>query len=91
MQIKATILMIIGLFLVSIPVFAGPPADKGVTRTPIEGSDNWGWQGGLPSTPSITCPGGELKEGFDCSDSMTGRLHIRDEPDGLASNQAMSV
>ena len=78
MQIKATILMSIGLFLVSLPVFAGPPADVGVTRTPIEGWDNWGWQGGPPSTTEIKCPGGEFIEPFNCSDSMTGRLHLRD-------------
>jgi len=78
MQIRATILLSIGLLLVSLPVIAGPPADKGVTRTPIEGSDNWGYMGGPPSTPKITCPGGEFIEPFDCSDSMTGRLHLRD-------------
>lgn len=78
MQIKVTILISIGLFLVSIPVFAGPPADAGVTRTQIEGWDNWGWQGGPQSSPTIICPGGELAEiPFPCSDSMTGRVHLR--------------
>ena len=51
---------------------------SGVTRTQIEGVDNWGWKGGPPSTSTITCPGGELMEPFDCSDSTTGRLHLRD-------------
>ena len=78
MKIKATILLGTGLLLVSLPGFAEPSADAGVTRTLIEGSDNWGWQGGPPSTTEITCPGGELMEPFDCSDSMTGRLHLRD-------------
>ena len=77
MQIRATILLSIGAILVSIPVFADPPPDAGLTRTEIEGVDNWGWQGGPPSTPTIKCPGGELMEPFDCSDSMTGRLHLR--------------
>ena len=78
MQIKATILLSIGLLLVSLPVIAGPPAEKGVTRTPIEGSDNWGYTGGPPPTLTITCPGGEFVELIGCPDSMTGRLHFRD-------------
>ena len=78
MKIKATFLLSIGLLLVSLPVFADPPADAGVTRTQIEGWDNWGWQGGPPSTSKIMCPGGVLVKPFDCSDSMTGRLHLRD-------------
>lgn len=79
MQIKATILMSIGLFLISLPVFAGPPADAGVTRTPIEGVDNWGYTGAPSSAPRITCPGGELSDNpFPCSDSMTDRVHLRD-------------
>lgn len=79
MQIKATILFVIGLLLVSLPVFAAPPGDAGVTRTPIEGWDNWGWQGGPQSSPRIICPGGELAEiPFPCADSMTGRVHVRD-------------
>ncbi len=78
MQTRATILLSIGLLLVSIPVFANPPADAGVTRTEIEGWDNWGWQGGPQSSPTIICPGGELAEiPFPCSDSMTGRVHLR--------------
>lgn len=78
MQIRATILIVTGLLLVSLPVFADPPGDAGVTRTPIEGWDNWGWQGGPPSNPTINCPGGEFVAPFDCTDSMTGRLHLRD-------------
>ena len=79
MRIKFTILMSIGLFLVSIPAFADPPADAGVTRTQIEGWDNWGWQGGPQSSSRIICPGGELAEmPFPCTDSMTGRVHLRD-------------
>lgn len=79
MQIKATILLGIGLILVSLPVLGGPPAHAGVTRTPVEGSDNWGYQGGPPSTSRITCPGGELPGAppDPCSDSMTGRVHVR--------------
>ena len=77
MKIMAKILSGIGLLLVSLPAFANPPVDAGVTRTDIEGWDNWGWQGGPPANPDIWCPGGELMEPFDCSDSMTGRLHFR--------------
>ena len=51
----------------------------GVTRTEVEGYDNWGYQGGPPSTTKITCPGGVLiGPPFDCSDSPTDRLHFRD-------------
>ena len=80
MQIKATILLGIGLILVSLPVLGGPPAHAGVTRTQIEGEDNWGWNGGPIAPPTITCPGGELTGAppDPCSDSMTGRLHVRD-------------
>ena len=53
-------------------------AVSGVTRTEIEGVDNWGWKGGPQSTSTIRCPGGELMDPFDCSDSTTGRLHFRD-------------
>lgn len=77
MKIKATFLSGIGLLLVSLPVFAGPPADAGVTRTQVEGWDNWGWQGGPASSTTIICPGGEFMEPFDCTDSMTDRLHLR--------------
>jgi hypothetical protein len=78
MPIRASILLSIGLLSISLPVFAGPPADVGVTRTPIEASDNWGWQGGPQSSPTIICPGGELAEiPFPCADSMTGRVHLR--------------
>ena len=58
--------------------FAAEDSVSGVTRTPIEGVDNWGYNGGPPSTVTITCPGGELMVPFDCSDSNTGRLHLRD-------------
>lgn len=79
MQIKAKILFSIGLILVALPVFAGPPADTGVTRTEIVGFDNWGWNGGPLKLAKISCPGGELMPGsFECSDSNTGRLHLRD-------------
>ncbi len=82
MQFRATILLSIGLLLVSLPVFADPPADGGVTRTHIEGYDNWGWQDNPLSTGTITCPGGELmldSSGLPyCADSTTGRLHFRD-------------
>ncbi len=79
MQIKTTFLLSMGLLLVSLPVIAGPPAEKGVTRTLIEGSDNWGWDGGPLSPATIICPGGELIPGsFDCSDSNADRLHLRD-------------
>ena len=78
MQIKATIVLGVGLLLAALPVFAGPPADAGVTRTEVVGSDNWGWQGGPSANPNIWCPGGTLMQPFDCSDSMTGRLHFRD-------------
>lgn len=64
--------------LIGMPGASVNAADVGVTRTQIEGWDNWGWQGGPPSTTKIKCPGGELMEPFDCSDSMTGRLHLRD-------------
>ena len=81
MKAKATFLLSIGLLLVSLPAFAGPPAHAGVTRTQIEGVDNWGWQGPPLATPTITCPGGELMvDSFGipyCSDSNTGRLHAR--------------
>ena len=78
----ATSLLSVGLIFLTLPVFAGPPADAGVTRTEIEGYDNWGWQDNPLSLGTITCPGGELM--FDssglpyCADSTTGRLHFRD-------------
>lgn len=78
MNILATFLLSICLVFLSLPVYGGPPAKAGVTRTPIEGVDNWGYKGGPPSTPKISCPGGVLMPGFDCSDSPTGRLHLRD-------------
>lgn len=79
MQIRAKIMLSIGLLLISLPALAGPQAQAGVTRTPIEGWDNWGWQEGPQSSPKIICPGGELAEiPFPCTDSMTGRVHVRD-------------
>lgn len=82
MKIKATFLLSFGLLLLSLPVFAGPPADAGVTRTQIEGFDNWGWKDNPLSPGTTMCPGGELM--FDqfgipyCDESTTGRLHLRD-------------
>ena len=59
--------------------FAADNHVPGVTRTQIEGYDNWGWQGGPPANSKITCPGGVLTgPPFDCSDSPTDRLHLRD-------------
>ncbi len=69
------------LFVGAVIAPASADAEKfkfGATRTPIEGVDNWGWQGGPPANPRIWCPGGELVEPFDCSDSPWGRLHFRD-------------
>ena len=58
---------------------AAEDSGLGVTRTQIEGVDNWGWNGGPLSNSKITCPGGVLiGPPFDCSDSTTGRLHFRD-------------
>ena len=53
---------------------------SGVTRTEIEGVDNWGYRGGPESDTTINCPGGELFAGPPpgCADSNTGRLHLRD-------------
>lgn len=82
MKNRATYLLSIGLLVLAFPVFAGPPANAGVTRTQIEGVDNWGWRDNPLSPGTITCPGGELM--FDsfgmpyCEDSKTGRLHFRD-------------
>lgn len=78
MQIKTTFLLGISLILAATAVFAGPPADKGVTRTAIEGWDNWGWQGGPESSARIICPGGDLSgTPSPCADSLTGRVHLR--------------
>lgn len=82
MQKVATFLFSVGLLLLTLPVFAEPLSNAGVTRTAIEGDDNWGWQDNPLSLGTITCPGGELT--FDafgmpyCADSTTGRLHFRD-------------
>lgn len=82
MKLKATFLSGIGLLLLSLPVLAGPPADSGVTRTEIEGVDNWGWNDYPLESGTLTCPGGELMlDSFGmpyCEDSTTGRLHFRD-------------
>ena len=79
MQIKATTLLSIGVILASLFVFTGPPAKAEVTLTLIEAWDNWGWQGGPESSATIICPGGELTDDpFPCSDSLTGRVHVRD-------------
>jgi len=69
-------LMFVGALMLPASVAADDSA-PGVTRTQIEGFDNWGYLGGPPSNPEIWCPGGELMQPFDCSDSMTGRLHFR--------------
>jgi len=82
MKTKATFLLNIGLLLLSLPAFAGPPADAGVTRTQIEGFDNWAWMDNPLSPGTVTCPGGELM--FNeflipyCANSTTGLLHLRD-------------
>jgi hypothetical protein len=71
--------------LLSVGVVVVPTsfaAEPGVTRTPVEGFDNWGWIDYPLSPAAITCPGGELMVhplfGPYCSDSTTGRLHFRD-------------
>jgi hypothetical protein len=71
-------LLVVGAVIVPASIVADD-SGLGVTRTPVEGVDNWGWQGGPESKPTITCPGGELV-GFppDCADSTTDRLHLRD-------------
>lgn len=71
-------LLIVGVMIVPASV-AADDSEPGVTRTPIEGFDNWGYKGGPPSDSKITCPGGVLiGPPFDCSDSPTDRLHFRD-------------
>ena len=73
-----SVLPIVGV--VTVPAsLAAEDLGLGVTRTPIEGVDNWGWQGGPQLDSKITCPGGVLiGPPFDCSDSPTDRLHFRD-------------
>jgi hypothetical protein len=78
--LRLSTLVLMGAVIVPAS-FADEYSVAGVTRTQIEGVDNWGWTGGPQSNPTITCPGGELMVPFDCSDSATGRLHFRD---GLA-------
>ena len=73
-----SVLLVVGVMTVPAS-FAEEHSMFGVTRTPIEGSDNWGYIGGPPSDSKITCPGGVLiGPPFDCSDSPTDRLHFRD-------------
>jgi hypothetical protein len=60
------------LFMSAAIVPAGFAAEKsapGVTRTQIEGVDNWAWRDTPLSPATITCPGG------DCF--TTGRMHFR--------------
>lgn len=77
-----TFLLSAGLLLLTLPVFADPKSNAGVTRTEIEGYDNWGWQDFPLSQGTITCPGGELMlDAFGlpyCANSTTDRLHFRD-------------
>ena len=78
MKNKITVLLAIGLLWISVPAFAGPPSQAGVTRTSIEAWDNWGWQGRPQSDPRIICPGGDLTNTpIPCNDSKTGRVHVR--------------
>lgn len=82
MRPKAAILLGFGALLLSLPALADTPVDAGVTRTEIEGFDNWGWKDNPLSGGTVTCPGGDLM--FDpfglpyCANSNTGRLHFRD-------------
>ena len=54
-----SVLLVVGVMTVPAS-FAEEHSMFGVTRTPIEGSDNWGYIGGPPSDSKITCPGGVL-------------------------------
>ena len=68
---------------VTVPAsFAAEHSKSGVTRTHIEGVDNWGWNDTPLSPATYTCPGGELVVdpfvGPYCADSTTGRMHFRD-------------
>jgi len=78
----ATFLLGTGLLFLVLPAFADPVSNAGITRTEVEGYDNWGWQDNPLSQGTITCPGGELmvdSSGMPyCADSTTGRLHFRD-------------
>jgi hypothetical protein len=62
--------------------FASEISASAVTRTHIEGFDNWAWNDTPLSPSTVTCPGGELLFapliGPYCSDSTTDRLHFRD-------------
>lgn len=80
---KMLVLCLSVLLIVSVMTAPASVADEGsvsgVTRTAIEGSDNWGWNGGPLTNPKIMCPGGELiGPPPDCADSPTDRLHFRD-------------
>ena len=69
------------LFLGAVIVpasFAADDSVPGVTRTQIEGVDNWGYRGGPESDSTIICPGGVLVgPPPDCADSISDRLHLR--------------
>jgi hypothetical protein len=82
MKMIATFLLCTGLLFLTLPGFADPVSNAGVTRTEIEGSDNWGWRDFPLSQGTITCPGGELMlDAFGlpyCANSTTNRLHFRD-------------
>jgi hypothetical protein len=82
MKNRATFFLSIGALLLVLPLFAGSPANAGVTRTEVNGEDNWGWKDNPLSLGTITCPGGELAYDSNqmpyCADSSTGRLHFRD-------------
>jgi hypothetical protein len=82
MKIKATFKASICLLLLTTPVFAGPPADAGVTRIQVEGVDDLAASNPI-SPGTVTCPGGTLTIDETtflpvCTDSNTNRLHIRD-------------
>ena len=82
MKNVAKFLLSVGLLFLTLPVFADPLSNAGVTRTEIEGYDNWGWRDFPLSQGTITCPGGELMlDAFGlpyCANSTTDRLHFRD-------------
>lgn len=74
MRNKATILLGIGLLIVSLAASA-----DGGKRTHIEGSDNWGYLGGPEMSSRVICPRDELSDNpFPCPDLLTGRIHVRD-------------
>ncbi len=70
-------LLFVGAVILPASIVADD-SGRGVTRTQIEGFDNWGYRGGPVSETTINCPGGELVgPPPDCSDSTTDRLHFR--------------